>query len=215
MIRVMLVDDHVLIRKGIRLLLETFQDIEFVGEAGEGDEAIVQAMRLKPDVILMDLSMPNGLDGFSASKEIYQQLDQCKIVLLTMYDEESYVKKAIELGIHGYLLKKSQGSDLYEAIQSVHHNQRFYKTSVPDEKMEKWLEGKDHQKQDSVLTDREKEIVRLTLLGFSNREIAGKLLISVKTVENHKSNIMQKLNISSKHELIQYAINNNYLDLMI
>lgn len=217
MIKVMLVDDHSLIRKGIRLLLETFPNIEFVGEADEGEEAISLAHRLKPDVILMDLSMPNGLDGFSATKEIREQLESTKVILLTMYDEEAYVKKAIEVNAHGYLLKKSQGRDLSEAITSVHQGKYYYRTSIPDEQIKKWFmnKDKDNKESPSILSDREKEIVRLTMLGFSNKEISQKLHISPKTVENHKTRIMQKLNLSNKHELILYGINNKYLELTL
>lgn len=210
--KVMLVDDHVLIRKGLRLLLEAYSDIELVGEADEGGEAIVEAMHLQPDVILMDLSMPQGLDGFAATKEILAQMDQVKIILLTMYDEEIYVQKALEVGAHGYILKKSQGSDLYEAIKSVKDGKRFYRTSIPDTQIQKWIDQKE-KKTHSILTDREKEIVRLTILGFTNKQMAEKLLISNKTIENHKTKIMQKLDLKSRHELIQYGINNNYLDL--
>lgn len=217
MIKVMLVDDHALIRKGLRLLLETFPHTKFLGEADDGEEAVALAHRLQPDIILMDLSMPNGLDGFSATKEIREQLVSTKIIFLTMYDEEAYVKKAIEVQAHGYLLKKSQGGDLAEAITSVHNGQYFYKTSIPDEQIRKWLtdKNKNNKVDRSVLTDREKEIVRLTMLGYSNKEISMKLHISPKTVENHKSRVMQKLNITNKHELIKYGINNKYLELTI
>ncbi|WP_458413510.1 response regulator [Schinkia sp. CFF1] len=217
MIKVMLVDDHALIRKGIRLLLETFPHTEFLGEADDGREAIVVAQRLKPDVILMDLSMPNGLDGFSATKEIYEQLASTKIIFLTMYDEEAYVKKAIEVNAHGYLLKKSQGGDLSEALTSVYNGKYYYKTSIPDEQVRKWLEDKKklNKISSSILTDREKEIVRLTMLGFTNKEISIKLHISPKTVENHKTRIMQKLNLTNKHELVKYGINNKFLELMV
>ncbi|WP_017755105.1 response regulator transcription factor [Calidifontibacillus oryziterrae] len=217
MIKVLLVDDHALIRKGIRMLIETFPNISFQGEADEGEEAISLAHRLKPDVILMDLSMPNGLDGFSATKEIREQLQSTKIIILTMYDEEAYVKKAIEVQAHGYLLKKSQGRDLSEAITTVHNGKPYYKTSIPAEQIKKWWTQKDltSKVHNSILTDREKEIVRLTMLGFSNKEMSIKLHISPKTVENHKARIMQKLNLSNKHELIKYGINNKYLELTL
>lgn len=217
MIKVMLVDDHALIRKGLRLLLETFPHTQFLGEANDGEEAIVLAHRLQPDVILMDLSMPNGLDGFSATKEIREQIKTAKIIFLTMYDEEAYVKKAIEVHAHGYLLKKSEGPDLSEAIKSVYYGKYYYKTSIPDEQIYKWLadKNKTNKVTTSILTDREKEIVRLTMLGFSNKEMSTKLHISTKTVENHKTRIMQKLNLANKHELIKYGINNKYLELTI
>ena len=212
MIRVLLVDDHTMIRKGLRVLLEGYPEIKIVGESQNGNEAIVKTNQLEPDVVLMDLSMPNGLDGFTASKEIRKQNPSVKIVILTMHDEEIFVQQAIAAGAHGYILKNSHGELLFQAILEVYQGKHFYKTSVSQDIIGNWLksESKDLP---SVLTVREKEIVRLIVLGYANKEIADKLSISVKTVENHKANIMQKLQLDTKHELIQYAIKNKYLDL--
>ncbi len=211
MIKVLIVDDHDLIRKGIILLLERYPEIEIVGEAGDGEEAIRVAMRTNPDVILMDLSMPNGLDGFTSAQEILKQMEHVKIIILTMYDEEVYIQKAIQINAQGFILKNSKASELYEAIVSVYQGKKFYKTGIPEEQLRKLFKFK--VKSRSVLSIREKEIVRLTVLGFTNQEISKKLLISPKTVENHKSNIMHKLRLKNKHQLIQYGIKNNYLDL--
>lgn len=208
MIKVLVVDDHVLIRKGIRLLLETYPDIEVVNEAGDGEEAVRMTMKDQPDVILMDLSMPNGIDGFTATKEILQQHPKIKVLVLTMYDEEVYIQQAVQLNAHGYILKNSQGGELYEAIQSIYQGNRFYQTGIPPEQIEKLFQRR--QRKASILTVREQEIVRLTVLGFSNLQIAEKLSISHKTVENHKTNIMQKLGLKNKQELIQFGIQNHY-----
>jgi two-component system response regulator NreC len=159
----------------------------------------------------MDLSMPNGVDGFAATMNIRRQLPACKIILLTMHDEEIYVQKAIQTGAHGYILKKSQSGELNEAILTVLRGERFYRTGIPQEQLQKMFDKK--WKKSSILTMREQEIVRLTILGFTNAQIAEKLFISPKTVENHKANIMQKLELKSKHELIRYGIQNHYLDL--
>ncbi|TLS37270.1 response regulator [Pseudalkalibacillus caeni] len=212
MIKVMIVDDHVLIRKGIRLLLENYPDLDVVAEASDGAEAITLALKVEPDVVLMDLSMPDGLDGFTAAKEIMAQLPAAKVVLLTMHDEEIYVRKAIHLNIHGYTLKKSHENLLYEAITSVNKGERYYKTGFPEEQLNKLF---DDQEKESILTNREQEIVRLAMLGFTNIQISRQLSISPKTVENHKTNIMQKLHLKNKHELIRYGIKNHYLDLSI
>ncbi|MCC8436383.1 response regulator transcription factor [Brevibacillus sp. M2.1A] len=212
MIRVLLVDDHTMIRKGLRVLLESYSQIKIVGESHTGNDAILKANELKPDVVLMDLSLPNGLDGFTASNEIRKSNSFAKIVILTMHDEEIFVQKAITVGAHGYILKNSHGELLYQAIVEVYRGKRFYKTSVSQEIINLWLKS-DAKTIPSVLTLREKELVRLIVLGYTNKEIADKLLISVKTVENHKTNIMQKLGLDSKHQLIQYAIKNRYLDL--
>lgn len=212
MIRVLLVDDHTMIRKGLRVLLEGNADIKIVGESHDGNDAVIKTKQLAPDVVLMDLSMPNGLDGFSASKEIRKQNPAVKIVVLTMHDEEIFVQQAIAVGAHGYILKNSHGELLYQAIHEVYQGKHFYRTSVSQEMIRQWIKS-DAKVMPSILTDREKEIVRLIVLGYANKDIAEKLSISVKTVENHKTNIMQKLSIDSKHELIQYAIKNKYLEL--
>lgn len=211
MIKVMVVDDHTLIRKGIMLLLEKYADIQVVGEASDGEQAIQLTYQLEPDVILMDISIPNGLDGFTATREIKKQFPTIKIIMLTMHNEVSYIRKAIEVEANGYILKNSQGGELYKAIHTVYNGQPYYNVGLPDEQLEKLFK---HKGQDDIdiLSNREKEIVRLTILGFSNIQIAEKLFISNKTVENHKSNIMQKLGLKNKSELIQYGITNNYLD---
>ncbi|MYL35780.1 response regulator [Pontibacillus yanchengensis] len=213
MIKVMVVDDHVLIRRGIVMLLEGYADIEIVGEASNGDEAIVTAVNQQPDVILMDISMPDGLDGFTAAEEILKQTENTKVVLLSMHDEEVYIQKAIQLDVGGYILKKSQGGELHEAIQTVHNGGRYYKVGIPEDQLEKLSQHRG--KESSILSTREKEIVRLTILGYSNKQISERLYISPKTVENHKANIMQKLGLKNKSEMIQYGINNSYLDLKL
>ncbi|GLY09125.1 response regulator [Pseudobacillus badius] len=209
--KVMVVDDHDLIRKGIILLLESYADIEVAADAGDGNEALVLAMQTEPDVVLMDISMPNGLDGFTTTKQLIQQQPNIKVVLLTMHDEEAYIRQAIQSGAHGYILKKSQGSELYEAIYHVYHGQRYYRTDLSEEQIEKMM--KEKEKPVSPLTLREQEVLRLTVLGYTNKEIAEKLHISAKTVENHKSNIMNKLDIKQKHEMIQYGIKNYFSDM--
>jgi two-component system, NarL family, response regulator NreC len=211
MIKVLIVDDHILIRKGLVLLLESYNNIQIIGEAGTGEEAILLAARNNPDVILMDISMPNGLDGFIAAEEILKLNQNVKIILLSMHDEEVYIQKAIEMNVHGYILKKSQGGELYKSIQTVYNGKNYYKVGIPNEQIERML--KKRNSQTSVLSIREKEILRLTILGFTNKKISEKLIISPKTVENHKANIMKKLNLKDKSDMIQYGINNNYVEM--
>ncbi|MGG0669483.1 response regulator transcription factor [Lederbergia citrisecunda] len=210
MIKVLVVDDHVLIRKGIILLLENHQDIEVVGEAGDGEEAIQLAASTQPDVILMDISIPDGLDGFTATQEIMTRLEGVKVILLTMHNEIVYIQKGIEVGAHGYLLKNSQGNVLYEAIKAVHEGKRYYQVGLPEEQLERLFKQKGKEKAE-LLTIREQEIVRLTILGYTNVQIGKKLFISSKTVENHKANIMQKLELKDKSEFIQYGLVNRYV----
>lgn len=210
MIKVLIVDDHVLIRKGIVLLLENYSDIEVVGEAGDGEEAIHLAVAKQPDVVLMDISIPNGLDGFTAAQEIQKHVQEVKVILLTMHNEIIYIQKGIEINAAGYLLKNSQGGDLYEAIKAVYRGKRYYHVGLPDEQIEKLFQQKGKE-QKCILTMREQGVLRLTILGYSNMQIADKLFISSKTVESHKSNIMKKLELKSKSELVQYGLANNML----
>lgn len=207
---ILLVDDHVLIRKGIALLLDHYDDVTVVGEASDGEEAIQLAYQLEPDVILMDISIPGGLDGFTAAKEIKQKLPHIKIIFLTMHNEIAYIEQAIALQADGYILKNSQGGVMYEAIYKVYHNERYFDVGLPQEQLDKLFKQK-KQKGD-VLSTREQEVLRLTILGYTNAQIADKLFISAKTVENHKANIMQKLAVTSKAELIQYGIANGYIN---
>ncbi|OZI13234.1 DNA-binding response regulator [Bacillaceae bacterium SAS-127] len=209
--KVMVVDDHDLIRKGIILLLGNYQDIEVTADAGDGNEALVLAMQTEPDVVLMDISMPNGLDGFTTTRQLLLQQPNIKVVLLTMHDEEAYIRKAIQSGAHGYILKKSQGSELYEAIYHVYHGRCYYNTDLSEAQIEKMM--KEKEKPISPLTLREQEVLRLNVLGYTNKEIAEKLHISAKTVENHKANIMNKLGLKQKHEMIQYGIKNYFSDI--
>lgn len=209
--KILIVDDHVLIRKGIRLLLEGLPDMEVAAEARDGSEAITMAVKHQPNVILMDLSMPDGLDGFTASQNILSEIKSVKIIVLTMHDEEIYVKRALQLHIHGYLLKNSQANEMHEAIQAVLRGERYYKTQIPEEQLRRLMKG---EEMESVLTLREQEIVRLTALGYTNIQISQQLTISPKTVENHKANIMQKLELKDKHDLIKYAIKNKFIDLL-
>lgn len=209
MISVMIMDDHALIRKGIILLLEQYKDVEVVGEAEEGGIAIQLASQMLPDVILMDISIPNGLDGFTVAKEIIRSLPSVKIIMLTMHEEIGHIQKAIETGAHGYLLKNSQGGELYEAINAVRNGEMYYKVGISEKQLEKLFEQKGKEKK-GLLTEREQAVVELTVLGYSNIEIGQKLYISSKTVENHKSNIMQKLELKNRSELIQYGLRNRY-----
>lgn len=210
MIHVVLVDDHVLIRKGIALILEQYKDIDIVGEASDGAEAIQIVHATVPHCVFMDVSIPNGLDGFSAVAEIKKAFPSIKVIMLTMHNEIGYIQRAIELKVDGYILKTSQGNEMYEAIQQVMRGERYYEVGLPKEQLEKLFSQKNKQKE--LLSTREQEIVRLTILGYTNQEMASQLFISAKTVENHKSNIMQKLELKTKAELVQYGLTNGYIE---
>src|SRR5690625_120013 len=211
MIKVMVVDDHRLIRRGIALILEKADDIEVVAEAESGCEAISLAIQKEPDVVLLDISMPNGLDGFTAAEQIMSDNEKIKIIFLSMHEEEAYIQQAIHLQGAGYILKNSQSGDLHDAIRTVNNGNKYFKVGIPDDQMQKMFQNK--KKIQSILTMQERKILRLAILGFMNKEIAEKLYISPKTVENHKTNIMRKLNLKTKAEMIQYGLSNRYAEL--
>lgn len=209
MIKVMVVDDHRLIRRGIVMLLEKHPDLTVVGEAENGDEAILVTNQTKPDVILMDISMPNGLDGFTATEEILRDHQQIHIIFLSMHEEEEYIRRAIQVDGAGYILKNSQSSELHEAIRTVYNGKRYFNVGLPEEQLEKLFQNR--EKAPSILSVQERKVVRLSTLGFTNKQIGERLVISPKTVENHKTNIMNKLGLKNKSDLIKYALNNQYL----
>ncbi|WP_232818691.1 response regulator [Exiguobacterium flavidum] len=209
-IRLLIVDDHVLVRDGLRLMFENDPDIEVVGAAEEGGEAIRVAIRERPDVILLDVTMPEGLDGFVTARSLKEEVPEVRVIFLTMHDEEVYVRKALESGISGYLSKNSDVSALRGAIKHVYSGKTCFETTLPPEEIDRLLQGQASKK---TLTRREIEIVRLTALGYTNLEIGNQLNISPKTVENHKARIMGKLQIKHKHELVQYALKNHLIGL--
>ncbi|WP_236636681.1 response regulator transcription factor [Exiguobacterium sp. SL-9] len=207
-IKVLIVDDHELVRRGLKLMFRPYEEIDVVGEAVDGTTAIQEAIRMTPDVVLLDITMPNGLDGFMTATALAEEVPGVKVILLTMHDEELYIKRALELDVPGYLSKNSDPGQLVDGIKQVMEGKRYYATSLSEAFIEKVVS----QKKESVLTRRESEIVRLTTLGYGNIEIGEKLGISPKTVENHKSRVMHKLQIKHRHELVQFALKNRLVD---
>ena len=209
-IRLLIVDDHELVRRGLKLMFRTNERIRVVGEAAEGAAAIQEAIRTRPDVVLLDITMPNGLDGFVTVQALAEEVPSAKIILLTMHDEEIYIKRALELDVPGFMSKNSDPSQLAEGIEYVFDGKRYYSTSLTEDYIDKLvLQKNDHP----LLTRRELEIVRLSTLGYSHNEIGEKLGISPKTVENHKARIMNKLQMKHRHELVQYALKNHLIEM--
>lgn len=206
-IRVLLVDDHTILRDGIRLLLSSQEDIEVVGEAGDGEEAIVKARGLKPDVILMDISLPK-VNGIEATKMIKAERPEAKILILTMHEDEEYVLPLLAAGASGYILKKTASSELISALRAVAEGNAFLHPVVAKTVLEKYRQGQPAPSAGGPdgLTEREVEVLRLVAQGLSNREIADRLFISIKTVQAHRSNIMEKLNLHDRVELAKYAL---------
>ncbi len=207
-IRVLIVDDHALFREGIRLILQNQGSIEVIGEAADGAEAIEAARALKPDVVLMDVSMP-GMDGLRAARQIKQECPQTQVLMLTMHESDDYFFHSLSAGASGYVLKEAASADLVAAIQSVAQGQVFLYPSVASKLVTDYLsragtpEARDQYQR---LTAREQEILLLIGEGRSDKEIARQLAISSNTVQSHRWNIMEKLDLHNRAELIKYAI---------
>lgn len=211
---ILLVDDHAVVRTGLKMLLNEIDNMEVVGEASEGDEAIKKVEELQPNVVLMDLSMPHGRDGLSATVEIKKRWPNVQILILTMHDDEEYLFRVIQAGASGCILKSALHNELVQAISIVAEGSAYLYPTATKKLMEDYLDrlrnGGDGDTY-SLLSAREKEVLTLIAKGFSNKEIAEKLVISVKTVENHKSNIMEKLKLKTRPELVEYALKKGLL----
>lgn len=212
--KILLVDDHAVVRMGLTMLLNDHPDMEVVGEASEGNEGIQKALRLKPDVVVMDLSMPHGKDGLSATSELKKLMPEVEILILTMHDDEEYLFRVIQAGASGCILKSAPHDELLIAIQSVARGDAYLHPTATRRLMEEYL-GKIKQGNNtdlfSLLSDREKEVLTLIAKGFSNKEIAEQLVLSVKTVEAHKGHIMEKLQMKTRPELVAYALKKGLL----
>jgi two-component system response regulator NreC len=205
-IRVLIADDHAIVREGIRLILASHEDIEVVGEAADGRETIGQVEKLEPDVVLMDIAMP-GLGGLEATLEIIKTHPASKVLVLTQYDDSEYIFRFLKAGAAGFVLKKTVGSDLVSAIRAVAQGKSFLDPAVADKVIKGYLERPEIGNEDSLydrLSDREKTV--FIAEGYTSRQIAETLVLSVKTVMTHRANIMDKLALHNRAELIKYAI---------
>jgi DNA-binding NarL/FixJ family response regulator len=203
-IKVLIVDDHALLREGIRSLLASHDDIEVVGEAANGSEAIEKVREVDPDVILMDIAMPI-MDGLEATRRIRKQNPNIKIIILTQYDRKDYVLSSIKSGASGFIPKNVIISELVSAIRTTHSGDAFLHPSVAKMVIEDYLRQVEPSPYDR-LTDREREVLKLVAEGLTNQEIANLLSVSVKTVLGHRTSLMEKLGIHNRTELIKYAI---------
>ena len=213
-IRTLVADDHTILREGVRLLLDAQPDIEVVGEAADGQEALVQVRALKPDIVLMDIAMP-GLNGLEATRTIKHEFPQIHVIALTMYESDEYFFQVLNAGASGYVLKKAASADLVGAIRAVHAGDVFLYPSVARRLVSDYLTRvKSGEEQNSYdgLTVREREVLKLIAEGHTNQAIAEKLVISPSTVQTHRTRIMQRLNLHSRAELIQYAVRKGLLD---
>ena len=207
-IRVLIADDHGLMRAGVRALLQATEDIEVVGEAEDGDEAIREVRRLEPDVVLMDVAMP-GLGGLEATLVIRKEKPDVKILVLTQYDDREYVSRFLKAGVSGYVLKKAAAGELVAAIRAVQRGGLVLDPEIARDVMhEQGRPVSPDEAEDpyETLTDREKQVLKLVAEGSSNKEVAETLGISVKTAMAHREHLMEKLDLHSRTELIKFAL---------
>jgi two-component system, NarL family, response regulator NreC len=207
-IRILLADDHTVMRRGLRLLLDSQPEFNVVAEASDGREAVEKAETVQPDVAVIDIAMPN-LSGIEAAQRITSALPDVAIVILSMHSDEGYVLRSLKVGAKGYLLKDSAEGDLIEAIKAVHRGKTFFSPEISKMLVEDYIrEIRARGVEDSydLLTPREREILQLLAEGKSNKEIAQALNLSLYTVETHRRNLQEKLNLHSLAELILYAV---------
>jgi two-component system, NarL family, response regulator LiaR len=204
-IRVLIVDDHAIVRKGIRALLATKHDLQVVGEAGNGSEAVSQAYSLHPDVVLMDLMMP-GKDGIEATKEISAMLPETRVLVLTSFTADEQVFPAIKAGALGYLLKDTEPQELVQAIRQVYRGEPSLDPTIARKVLAELSSPPPQPVTPTLLTSRELEILRLVAQGLANKDIAGKLFITEETVHTHVGKILAKLHLASRTQAALYAL---------
>jgi len=214
-VRILIADDHTIVRHGLARLLEEQPDLKVVGEANNGQSAVDQAVALKPDIVIMDIAMPR-MNGIEAAKRIRKQLPKTKILILSMYSHEHYIHELLETGVSGYLLKDSSGRDIIKAIRSAMKNETFLSPTISKVLMDTYRSP--NRKCTSIaerynqLSNREREVFQLIGEGHSTREIADMLCVSISTIKTHRANIMEKLNIESPAKLIHFAIQLGLVD---
>jgi two-component system response regulator NreC len=215
-IRLLLADDHTVLRAGLRMLLNAEPDMEVVGEAGDGAEAVERALELKPDVVLMDITM-GGMSGLAATRVIRDRLPETQVLVLTMHDDEEYLRQMLEAGAAGYVLKRAANAELTVAIRAAHRGEVFLYPSFTKVLLGDLVRKggpKQQPQQDSyeLLSQREKQVLRLVALGYSNKQIARQLFLSVKTIETYRARLMKKLSLKSRAALVRYALRKGLLD---
>lgn len=211
-IRVLVVDDHAILRDGLRSLLDRQQDIVVVGEAGSGEEALAQIGLLTPHIVLMDLAMP-GMDGLEATRRLRHSHPQVKVLILTQHDDREYIAPALHAGAAGYVLKRSGGREVVNAIRQVFEQGAYVEPDVAQQLVQAIPSDVDLASQTTAnLTERERQVLRLVVEGLSNKEIARELVISPKTASVHRTNIMSKLKVRNSADLVRYVMQHHLLE---
>ncbi|MBI4661744.1 MAG: response regulator transcription factor [Verrucomicrobia bacterium] len=215
-ITVLLADDHTVVRQGLRALLDAEEDIDVVGEAETGRQAVQQAKKLLPDVVVMDIAMPL-LNGLEATRQIVREIPSTRVLILSSYSDDEYVHQLTEAGAVGYLIKQTAAGELLKAIRETHKGGAFFSPSISKRLMdyyrEAFLSGRPVRKSCEQLTSRELEVLQLIAEGKANKQIAAELCISIKTVEKHRQQVMNKLNIHDIAGLTRYAISKGIIEI--
>jgi two-component system response regulator NreC len=209
-IRVLVVDDHAVVRSGLRRVLDAEPDIETVGEAENAERAVFEAMEHRPDVVLMDIVMP-GKSGIEIIPTLQESVPQAKVLMLSMQDDPRYLREAFEAGASGYVLKEAADTEVVAAVRAVAAGERYVHPALGARLVQAEAEERRRADEDP-LSEREREVLRLLALGHTNQEIAKTLFISVRTAETHRAHIMQKLRLSSRAELVRYALAEGLLE---
>ncbi len=213
-LRILIVDDHGIVRAGIRSLLENRADMEVIGEAAGGEEAVEKAIRLQPELVLMDIAMP-GMNGIEATRRIKKELPEVVVLVLTMHDDEEFFFPIIRAGASGYILKETDPHELLYAIRVVRQGQTFLSPAMTRRFLDNFIDTASDPKNEkyNALTPREKEVLQLAAQGKTNREMAEILFLSIRTVEKHRQAFMRKLDLTKREDLTKYALRKGLIDL--
>lgn len=209
-IRILLADDHAVLRAGLRALLNAQRDLEVVGEAADGAEAVRLAQALHPDVVVMDIGMP-GVNGIDATARIKRELPTTKVLILSMHDDRGYLRQVLRAGASGYVLKKAADTELLAAIRAAARGEVFLDPGLAKALVEEVMEPAPAGRETPVLSDREREVLRLLARGHTNQQVADRLCVSVKSVETYKARLMEKLGLRGRAELVRYALQHGFL----
>lgn len=214
-LKLLLADDHEIVRQGLRSMLEAQRDCVVVGEAADGRQAVAMTKELNPDIVILDIGMPS-LNGLEATRQILKIRPQTKVLILTMHESDSVIREVLDAGARGYILKTDAGRDLVSAVESLRRNKTFFTSRVSQMILDGFLKGdarpRDSESDGIRLTPRQREIVQLLAEGKSSKEVAVALDLSVKTAETHRANIMRKLDCHSVSEVVRYAIRNKIIE---
>lgn len=214
-IKILIADDHTIVRAGLEMMVNEQDDMEVIGTASDGQEAFNKALELKPDIVLMDLNMPPGENGLTATKRLKEAAPEIKVLVLTMHDDKEYIFRVLQAGACGYVLKSADDMDLIQAIRTVYNDEAYLYPKATKLLIENYMEKVSNGEQEDLfdtLTPREEEVLSYFAKGYTNKEIAEMLYVSVKTVESHKSKIMDKLGLRTRPELVRYALKHGLLD---